>query len=112
MKVYVSGPMTGLPDLGFGALKAATAKLRAAGLDVICPTETQKPVRTDGEEPTHADWMRASLRRLMDADAIMLLDGWEQSRGCRAEFDAACAAGIFQWQGVLSMFWYDKGRAP
>ena len=110
--VYVSGPMTGLPDLGHGAIKAMTAKLRAAGLTVICPTETPKPVRADGAEPTHADWVRASLRRLMGADAIVMLDGWEQSRGCRVEFEAACAAGIFQWQGVLSMFSWDAGRAP
>lgn len=92
--VYVSGPMTGLPDLGHGAIKAMTAKLRAAGLTVICPTETQRPVRADGAEPTHDDWMRASLRRLCGADVIVLLPGWQDSEGCQDERSAAIAMGI------------------
>lgn len=120
MKVYVSGPMTGLPDLGFGALKAATARFRADGYDVICPTETPKPVRADGDEPTHSDWMRASLRRLCDADVIVMLPGWHDSMGCQQERNAAGAIGcmivdIGEPRLDEALRWYAvkrPGRAP
>lgn len=94
MKVYVSGPMTGLPDLGFGALKSMTSALRAAGFEVVCPTETPKPVRRDGQEPLHSDWMRASLRRLMECDASVFLPGWINSDGCLWEHSASEAIGL------------------
>jgi hypothetical protein len=38
-KIYLSGPMTGLPDLNFPAFHAEAARLRALGYDVINPAE-------------------------------------------------------------------------
>lgn len=104
MKVYVSGPMTGLPDLGFGALKAMTAALRAAGFEVVCPTETPKPVRRDGKEPLHSDWMRASLRRLMECDAIVMTGNWAASDGALDELAAARSVD-------MPVVYFIKGRA-
>ena len=39
MRVYISGPMSGLPELNFPAFHAAAASLRAKGLDVVNPAE-------------------------------------------------------------------------
>lgn len=39
MKLYIAGPMTGLPDLDFPAFHEAAAKLRAQGHEVINPAE-------------------------------------------------------------------------
>ena len=37
--VYLSGPMTGLPDLNFPAFHAAADKLRSQGVQVVNPAE-------------------------------------------------------------------------
>lgn len=67
--------------------------------------------RRAAPEPTHADWMRASLRRLMDADVILPLPGWAYSRGCRAEMYAADVCGIAVWVLGAPCPEWDSGRA-
>ncbi|WP_457825134.1 DUF4406 domain-containing protein, partial [Staphylococcus aureus] len=34
-RIYVAGPMSGLPELNFPAFHAAAAELRAQGFDVV-----------------------------------------------------------------------------
>jgi hypothetical protein len=88
-RVYISGPMTGLPDLNFPAFNAAAATLRAQGLDVVNPAE----INPDGS----ASWeacMRADIKALCDCDAIALLPGWERSRGAHLELHLAHRLGM------------------
>ncbi|WP_407059246.1 DUF4406 domain-containing protein (plasmid) [Ralstonia syzygii subsp. celebesensis] len=86
-KIYIAGPMTGLPDLNFPAFHEAASALRAAGHDVVNPAEINP-------DP-NAGWlacMRADIRELVTCDAIYLLPGWENSRGARLE--ARIAEGL------------------
>lgn len=88
--VYVAGPMTGLPDFNYPAFWAAAAELRARGFDVRCPTDND-----DGSQGKPWDfYMRAALRTLVDCDEIVLLPGWEASRGARLERTVAEALGM------------------
>lgn len=89
MKLYVAGPMTGLPDYNYPAFHAAEAGLRAAGYDVANPATLG--VR-DGWE--WQDYMRAGLRLMLDCDGIALLDGWHASRGAQIELRLAMALGM------------------
>jgi hypothetical protein len=88
-KVYVSGPMTGLPDLGRPAFDRAAAVLRAGGLHVVSPAEV---VQKDPH--CWRSCMRADLRLLLDCSAIVMLPGWESSRGARLELQVAHELGL------------------
>lgn len=87
--VYLSGPMTGCPELNFPAFHVEAARLRAAGLDVVSPAE----VKLEGK-PGWADYMRADIRQMMRCSAICMLPGWESSRGAKIEHDLALALGF------------------
>lgn len=89
MRIYVAGPMTGLPNLNFPAFHAAAAQLRAEGHQVVNPAEINA-------DPA-AEWaacMRADIRELMTCDAVFLLPGWEKSRGATLEHHIAMALGM------------------
>ncbi|GLS13632.1 DUF4406 domain-containing protein [Hydrogenophaga electricum] len=83
-RVYLSGPMTGLPDLNFPAFHAAADQLRRMGLDVVNPA--------DINPDTSMSWagcMRADIKALCDCDAIALMPGWERSKGAHLELHIA-----------------------
>jgi hypothetical protein len=84
MKVYISGPMSGLPDLNFPAFNAEAERLRALGYDVVNPAE----LNPDPTKPWHA-CMRVDIAALMSCDVIAMLPGWERSKGAKAELQAA-----------------------
>jgi hypothetical protein len=88
-KVYISGPMTGLPDLNFPAFHAAAAKLRAAGYEAINPAEHE-----EAPGKAWADYLRKDIRLLMDCTGVALLPGWEQSKGARLERHIAIELGM------------------
>lgn len=83
-RLYLSGPMTGLPELNFPAFHAAAAALRARGWDVVNPAE----LNPDGAMPWHM-CMRADIKALCDCDFIVLLPGWERSQGAALELHIA-----------------------
>ena len=81
MRLYIAGPMTGLPDFNYPAFFKAADELEAAGYETI------NPARAEGREGLSIwlDFMRASLRDIADCDGIATLDGWQDSRGARLE---------------------------
>jgi len=83
-RVYVAGPMTGLPEFNFPAFNAAAAMLRAQGLHVENPAEHGI---VDGAD--WADYLHYDLGRLATCSEIHLLPGWSKSRG--AALEALCA---------------------
>lgn len=87
--VYLSGPMTGLPDLNFPAFHAAAADLRARGVHVINPAE----INPDSQMSWEA-CMRADIRALCDCDVLVLLPGWEKSKGAHLELHIAHRLGL------------------
>lgn len=86
-RVYLSGPMTGIPDNNFPAFHRWAATLRADGFYVISPAEIQ-------EAGTWELCLRADLRELTTCDAIALMPGWEGSRGAHLELHVAHRLGM------------------
>lgn len=89
-RVYLAGPMRGKPDLNRAAFAEAAARLRGLGLTVFSPAEAD-------EQSDNSD-IRAVFRRDVDAllgcDMVVMLPGWEQSRGAVAERALAKAVGM------------------
>ncbi|HAV1963643.1 TPA: DUF4406 domain-containing protein [Enterobacter hormaechei subsp. xiangfangensis] len=78
MKIYIAGPMSGLPDFNRASFSHAHVFLGAKGHVVLNPA-----LLPDGL--TQAEYMDICLSMLRCADAIYMLEGWEHSAGARAE---------------------------
>lgn len=88
-RIYVAGPMTGLPHLNFPAFHAAAAQLRALGLYAVNPAEINPDTGA-----TWIDCMRADIAQLVTCQGVALLPGWENSRGAALEHHIATALGL------------------
>lgn len=90
MKLYIAGPMTGLPDFNFPAFNAAELALQAAGF------ETANPARHGAGEPglEWADYMRRDIPDLLTCDGVALLPDWHRSRGACLEVRIADDLGM------------------
>ena len=88
-KVYISGPITGMPEENKPAFAAEAARLLALGYQVENPADVVLP---DGA--TWADFMRADIPRLLACTHIRMLDGWTMSRGARLEHHIAISLGL------------------
>lgn len=93
MKVYIAGPMSGLPEFNYPAFNAAEGTLLVAGHFPLNPARSEEHNHTG--KPQAWDWyMRHALRMVADAEGVALLDGWENSRGATLEHHVATALGL------------------
>ena len=88
-RIYVAGPMTGLPEMNFPAFHAAAYLLRSQGHDVINPAE----INPD-KAMSWSDCMRTDIAALVTCDSIHLLPGWGQSKGATLEHYIAKRLGM------------------
>jgi hypothetical protein len=91
MKLYIAGPMTGLPEHNFPAFNEMAKALRGKGHEVINPAELDA-----GETMTHSwdYYLRRDIKKLMDCEGIVLLLGWEKSKGALLEKANAVGLGM------------------
>lgn len=91
VRVYVSGPCTGVPDANKPAFAAAEQALRAAGFDVVNPTTLPGH---DAHDQRWLSFMRLDVAALMQCDAVATLPGWLGSAGALREVHIA---GLFDF---------------
>jgi hypothetical protein len=111
MKIYVAGPMRGIPEFNFPAFHAAAARLRSEGHEVFNPAERDiehhgvdiSKGNEAGDEAlaaaVHGFNLREALKDDLEficlhADAVAVLPGWEKSKGAQAEVATAYALGL------------------
>lgn len=102
-KIYVAGPMSGYPEFNFPAFFSTSERLRSEGWTVFNPAEKEgetlsKESRKTGDSVLAAEqgfnfrevyaW---DVLNVIEADAIYMLPGWEQSPGARGEHAVAVA---------------------
>lgn len=88
-KLYVAGPMTGLPEYNYPAFDAAAAALRQAGYQVVNPAEDGLPLDAPWEHH-----LRLAIAKLMSCQAVATLPGWHRSKGAQLEVHNALALGM------------------
>jgi nucleoside 2-deoxyribosyltransferase len=86
-RVYIAGPITGNSNYR-EQFDQIAAELRSFGFEPANPA-------ADGTGEHPWSWyMRRALRLLLDSDAVLMLPGWEQSRGATFEHYTAVTCGI------------------
>lgn len=92
MKIYLSGPMSGLPDFGYPIFNNHATRLRNDGHEVINPADNFDG-RTDHPAGRPA-YMRLDIQHVLDSEAVAVLPGWESSAGARLEVSVARELGL------------------
>jgi len=90
MKVYIAGPITGIPDRNRHAFEAAAIYLSRMGYETVSPLEVNPP----GSCSSWNEAMRRDIPHLVSCDAVYLLPGWEKSRGAQIEQRLAFDLGL------------------
>lgn len=80
-KVYIAGGMTGIPDFNHPAFFAAEGYLAGLGFDVFNPAR----IDNGSTDRPYEFYIREAVKMLCQCGSIYLLEGWEKSRGARAE---------------------------
>ncbi|MGC3515507.1 DUF4406 domain-containing protein [Pseudomonas aeruginosa] len=88
-RVYLSGPMTGIPEFNYPTFNAEEKRIRALGYMVENPAVNMVYRGSPWET-----FMRDGIKRLMDCDILALLPGWERSRGANIERGLAITFGM------------------
>lgn len=100
MKIYVAGPMRGLPKDNHAAFDSVTAMLRSLGHEVISPAETARSLPVDVAVEVY---VRRDLEDVIASDVIYFLPGWETSLGARAEHAVATWMDKQRWYASPSI---------
>lgn len=87
-RLYLCGPMSGLPEKNFPAFYAEAARLRTLGYEVINPAELNP------DDCTWLEAMRVDITAMMTCDALATLPGTSKSRGASTEVDLAVSLGF------------------
>lgn len=101
-KIYIAGPMSGLPEFNFPAFFRAQYTLERQGWQVFNPANKDGESELKGFATGDAKAAAAGgfnfreaylwdLSRVVEADAIYMLKGWESSPGACGEHAAAVA---------------------
>ena len=97
MLIYVAGPYSassGEKDIDKNVAKAMgiARELWIAGHTVICPHGNS--ANLDNDTMTNEDWVDRDLNMVAVCDAMVMIPGWEHSKGSRREREFADQVGI------------------
>ena len=109
MRVYIAGPMRHIKDFNFPAFHEAADVMRKKGHTVFNPAERDIKQHGEGIEKSPTGNLKTAEKKgfnlrealaadlkwvCLKADAVVLLPGWENSKGAQAEKATAEALGL------------------
>lgn len=89
MKIYISLPITGhdIEEVEASCIYAS-GLIQAKGHTPVSPLDV-----SPDPDATYAEHMGNDIEALLCCDAVLFLDGWRTSKGCRLEHEAAIIYG-------------------
>lgn len=95
---YLAGPMRGHPEFNFPAFHEATTKLRYIGWLITSPAEHDEEQGLNPKADSLAGFdlkaaFRWDLGIILECDYVIVLPGWEDSKGAVLEVSVARAIG-------------------
>jgi hypothetical protein len=112
-KIYLAGPMSGIPQFNFPAFFAAAGQLRAAGFEVVSPAEIDNSedkgaalsspdgdMRNIANKKTWGDFLARDVKLLADTgiQGIVFLPNWQTSKGAKLEALVGLLQGFKFWE--------------
>jgi hypothetical protein len=100
MKMYIAGPMSGIPQFNYPAFIKAAQHLRDLGHEVVSPAEMDSEEMKElamasetgnwtdlgGSGESWGDVLAKDVKLVADEiEGVTMLPGWEKSRGARLE---------------------------
>jgi len=86
--IYISGPMTGYPNFNREAFVKAEMNLIGKGKEIVSPSLLEQDIEGRKFKTLEEAWMyymKTALIKLLHCNAIVMLDGWSDSKGARLE---------------------------
>ena len=95
MKIYLSGKITGLDkEIYTRQFERAESFYKTSGFDVINPVKIGEEILKQNPSATWEDFMQKDLEALRTCTHIVLLEGWEESKGAKMEKAEAEKMGL------------------
>lgn len=85
MRLYIAGPMTGIPELNKGSFEVAKRLLMAVGHRATTPFDVAARRGISQDEDSIAELLGADFKEIQESDGVVLLPGWDESLGTFAE---------------------------
>lgn len=101
MRLYISGPMSGIKDLNYPEFQEWAEKLRKVGYAVVNPAENDFGSINKPRE----FYLRNDILALLTVDGVALLDGWTKSKGAQLEAQIAKEVNL---TCRSAQAWYDR----
>ena len=106
-KLYLAGPMSGLPDMNYPEFNRVAALLRAQGYEVLNPAANPEPPCKSWQ-----GYMRLAIAQLVQCDGVVTLDHWGGSKGAitevqlanRLDLPVVCARLVLDGSFTLDVF--------
>ena len=89
MKIYISGPITGMKNLNRESFTKAEELFSG-----ICGVHTVNPFNIQSNDKSWCGYMKADIAELIQCDYIAMLPGWWHSKGAVVEILLAKILGI------------------
>lgn len=117
MRLYIAGPMAGLPEFNFPTFNAVEDALMKAGYGVVNPAALDVhedwKLEHSGDHATgrgvkdrqRAAFLKRDFHFLSTCDGIVMLNGWQSSTGACAELLMAriMDLDVFVWDDVTGL---------
>lgn len=110
MNIYISLPITGIdPDEVEASATFAAGVLEKKGHTYVSPLDINDP------DSDYNTCMGRCIHALLGCDAVVVLEGWSCSKGCRLEAEAAEIYGKPLYKGLdevpeSSSLWHVLGK--